>query len=546
MNQPTLPLSLIDKGLNPRKYFDPKEHQELVVSAKAHGILQPILLRQIGDRYRIVAGERRYRAALEAHGEVYEIPVVVKVMSDEEEELYSLVENVARANMSPTEEAAAASKILGQVGGDRDETARMCGMSRATLDKRLALMNCSESVQNALNERVIMLGHAELLAALPKEKQDIFLPIIIAEKKQVSELKLSIEKAALNLGSAIFDKAECAACPHNSSLQTAMFAESITDGNCTNSTCFNGKTEAALGAVVEGLKDEYPVIRLIRVGDNSTLVKLEADGQNGVGEEQAQACRGCADFGAAVSALPQAMGTVYKNRCFNPVCNANKIAARIKSETKEPEKPKATTGTPTTKQDSQPKASAPTAKVNEGERIKAYRVKVWRQAMKKEIAGSPELSLKYLIAISLNGNANSINATSLSKAFKSIAGKDSAKLNLKANAELVAGIDDAALSKMTTLLAASAMDDIDVSHLQGLAKHHSLDLKNHWKLDKEFLDLMTKSEIEFVAKEVGLDKAIGDDFKKCLTDKKDDLIAKLLAVKDFNYSAVIPKSIRYQ
>ena len=74
----TLPLSLITKGDNPRRYFDSRKHDELVASIRLRGILQPILLRPKGEVYAIVAGERRYRAGLEAYGPDGEVPVIIR------------------------------------------------------------------------------------------------------------------------------------------------------------------------------------------------------------------------------------------------------------------------------------------------------------------------------------------------------------------------------------------------------------------------------------------------------------------------------------
>lgn len=552
--QPTLQLSQIQKGRNPRNHFDEAEMAELVASIKEQGVLQPILVRPFADGYQIVAGERRYRAALEVYGESGAIPVNIKDMSDAEADAAALVENANRANMSATEEAVAAARVVGRVSGDRDEAAKVLGWSRSKLDSRLALMNCSPAVRNALDTRKITLGHAELLATLAKETQDKLLTPIINEKKTVAELKATIEQAACKLEGAIFDKADCGGCPHNSSLQQSMFAESITDGNCTNPSCFKGKTEAALEAIKDSLKDEYPVIRIVRVGDNHSLVQIQADGARGVGAAQAEACRACANFGAAVSALPQAMGKVYKERCFDPECNATKVAARIKAEQEAAEMDKpvasstATAAKPTATGASTEKTKEPekpVTSVSEGERVKAYRVKLWRNAMKREIASDAALSGQYLVAICLNGSARHISGSALGKAFEKLTGKAASLCNLDDNAALVQGCTPDELSKMTTLLAASAMEDIDESHLRKLAKHHKLDLTKHWKLDKELLDLLTKSEIEFIAKEVGLDKAIGDGFKKLFSEKKGDLIDRLLKVENFNYSAVIPKVIKY-
>ncbi len=552
-----LPLSVIRQGRNPRTYFDESEHQSLCASIKQRGILQAILLRPVNDHYEIIAGERRYRAAVAVFGsnEDFLMPVRVVDMTDEEADAAALTENVERADMSPTEEAASAAKLVGDMQGNRDEAANYLGWSRSTLDKRLALMNCSQSVQTALNERKILLGHAELLASLAKEKQDILLPIIVSEKKSVSEVKLTIENAASSLESAIFDKTDCASCQHNSSLQASMFGDSITDGNCTNKGCFQVKTEAKLDEIAAGLKDEYPIIRILRVGDNYSQTKLEADGDKGVGTEQALACRSCADFGAAVSALPQATGKIYKDRCFNTVCNAKMVGARMLAEKAAEAQPKVTSeksaksSTPKTSDSADKTAKVETpavTSVTEGERIKAYREKVWRKAMKTEIAADPELSVMYLIALSMNGSARHISSTGLSKAFGKLSGKDAPVADLGLAVQLVMQADKAVRAQMLTLLAASAMDALDVHHLQTLAKQHQLDLTKHWALDKELLDLLTKSEIQFLATQVGLDKAIGDNFKKMFNEKKDDLIKQLLAIKDFNYSAVIPKSIDYK
>lgn len=550
----TIPLSKIVRGVNPREYFDPTEMAELTNSVREQGIIQPILVRPLNDGFQIIAGERRYRAVLAAFGEDSEIPAYIREMTDAEADAAALVENVQRANMSPTEEAAAAAKMVGRLNGDRDEAARLLGWSRATIDKRLALMNCSASVRTALNERTISLGHAELLAALAKETQDKLLPVIVKEKKTVAELKGTIEQAASKLENAIFDKEECVACPHNSSLQGSMFAESITSGSCTNPSCYKTKTEDALTAITVGLKDEYPVIRIIRAGDNSSLVKLTSDGEKGVGEEQAKACRACANFGAAVSALPQAMGNVYKDRCFDPGCNSKKIAARLSSE-QAAVTPPVDAKTPTKSDAKATTSAAPTGKaepaekkaisVSESDRVKAYREKVWRLAMKKEIASSPELSVQYLIAICMNGSSRHINSAAITKAFTKLTGKEAGTADLGKNAKLISESAPDVLSNMTTLLAASAMEQIDVHYLQQLAKHHALDLTKHWKLDKEFLDLLTKSEIEFVANQIGLGQALGADFKKLFSEKKQDLIDKLLAVESFDYSANIPSIINY-
>ena len=552
----TLRLKVLLRGNNPRTYFDPKEMEELTASVREHGINQPILVRAIDDgTYQIVAGERRYRAALAAHGEDFEMPCLIRVCTDSEARIWANIENTQRADMSATEEAHSAAVIVGEVKGDRDEAARQLSWSRSKLDSRLALMSCSENVRAALNERTIKLGHAELFASLSKENQEKILPALIERSLSVADLKALIEKAASKLSAAIFDQADCAACPHNSSVQRTMFSESVTDGSCTNNSCYKAKTEGALEITKEALKDEYPVIRIVRAGDKFAQVRLRADGPSGVGEAQAEACRGCADFGAAVSALPERLGMVFKDQCFNTACNQEKVAARIRTEkeakdalakaateaggTKEPPK-----GAAEAKGKDKPPAEVKTT-VSEGDKVKAYREEVWRKAIKKEIAASYATSVDYLIALAVTGNMRHVNQTGMTKVFEKL-------LGVSKGSDLQKVADQAQQSSpdhkdtLVRMMAVSAMDDLPVTELTRLTKHIKLDLTKHWKMDAAFLALFTKSEIEVIAKSVKLDKALGDGFKKLLSEKKDVLIEKLLGVKAFDYSAVIPPVLMYK
>ena len=138
--QASIKVGNILPGRNPRGYFDPAEMTALEDSVKSKGVLQAILVRpRDAGRYEIVAGERRWRAAKKVFGDEYEIPALVRDLDDGEADEAALIENIQRADMSPTEEAEAAAKILGRCQGDRDEASHRLGWSRTTLDKRLAL-----------------------------------------------------------------------------------------------------------------------------------------------------------------------------------------------------------------------------------------------------------------------------------------------------------------------------------------------------------------------------------------------------------------------
>jgi PRTRC genetic system ParB family protein len=549
-------LKFIEPGNNPRSYFDPKEMQDLTESVRVHGIAQSILIRPIGDgKYKVIAGERRYRAATAAHGDEYDMPVLIVDCTEEEAAVLANIENTIRADMSPTEEGKSAAQILGQVKGDRDEAARLLSWSRAKLDSRVALMNCSELVQQTLNERNIKLGHAELFASLAKESQDKLLPAVLERGLTVNDLKSLIEKAASKLSAAIFDKSDCAGCQHNSSVQGTMFEACITDGSCTNSACYKAKTETALEGMKDALKDEYPVIRIVRAGDNFAQVRIRAEGAGGVGEVQAEACRGCNNFGAAISAIPEHLGKAFKDQCFDPVCNQKKVADNIRSQNEaKAALAKANAGTAESKDapkgaaDDKAKAKAAPAQattVAEGDKVKEYRVKVWRKAMQREIIPNYQLSVQILIALAVTGNIRYVNQAGMTEGLEKLTGEKK-PTDISGVTTLVQQLESESLDKATKLLAVQAMADIPESELVRLAKHVKLDLTKYWKMDADFLNLFTKSAIQSIAKSVGLDKAIGDGFTKLFNEKKEPLIAALLAVKDFDYSATIPPVLMYK
>ncbi|RZT29091.1 PRTRC system ParB family protein [Cupriavidus agavae] len=557
MQNPTVVIGKIRPGRNPRKYFDPVQMAELTESIRIDGVIQPVLIRPIedeehGHEFEVVAGERRYRAAMAAHGDSYPIPVHIKVMTDAEADRHALIENVQRADMAPSEEAVSAARIVGDLRGDRDEAARQLGWSRSTLDKRLALMNCSESVLEALNTRTIQLGHAELLATLAKDKQDKLLPVIVSEKKPVAELKKTIEAAACSLETAIFDKTECAACPHNSSLQTEMFGEAIAIGNCTNRACYDGKLTAKLEGIAYGLKDEYPIVRIIRPGDNHTRIQLKVEGPTGVGDEQAKACHACQNFGAAVSGLPDSMGKVYSGQCFDTVCNQQKVAARIKAE-KDAAKPtdvKPATGgkvAPAKKGDSAAAAAEkPVTAISESDKVKTYRTALWRKALRKEVAQNPDQANAYLLAVALNGLARNIAGDVMGKFFEKLTEQKSSS-SLQGCLTAVHALDAQKRQQLTIALTVAAIDGVEVNNLRELCRYHKLDLRAHWNLQQaqDFLELLTKSEMKVLADEMGIRKALGDQFAKLFNKSKPEVIAGLLAVKDFDYTGKVPKVLHY-
>ncbi|WP_186032055.1 PRTRC system ParB family protein [Burkholderia gladioli] len=554
LQQPTIKLGRIKLGRNPRTYFDDAKMAEMKASITARGVDTPVIVRPIDDGfYELIAGGRRFKAALETRGEDYDMPVNVKDVDEVEAEEIAFTENIQRDDMSPGDEAVEAARLLGRCQGDRDEAARRIGWSRPTLDSRLALLNCSKDVLIALNTRQILLGHAELLAALSKDNQDRVLPVIVAEKKSIAEVRKLVESAACSLSAAIFDKADCAACQHNSAMQSEMFGESIATGNCTNRQCYNGKTDKQLEAIAGSLRDEFPTVRIVRAGDNHTRVQLTVDGPNGVGEAQAKACHGCQNFGVAVSGLPDSAGKTFRGQCFDTVCNMRKVADRIKAD-------KAATKAATAdgkvsavaaktggKNASAAAAAAPAAVtvVAESDRVKQYREALWRKALRRDVGKSGELARQYLIAIVLAGYARQIKDEAFRAVFEKVTDKKAPASDFGKALSLSASANPEQQATMITGMFVAAVEGLDVSYLRQLCKHHDLDLTQHWKLNKEFLELVTKAEMMVIADELGLRVAMGDNFKKVFSKSKADVITALLAVEGFVYDGKLLKVLKY-
>lgn len=538
-------------GNNPRGYRDDSEQQELNRSVGVSGVMTAILLRDLGNgKYEIIAGERRYHAAMFNFGIDYLIPASIFEMDDVEAYQAAVVENVVRADMSPAEESVAAAQLLATFAGDRDEVCRRLGLERGVLDRRLALMNASETVLKALTHRRILLGHAELLAAVTKAKQDGVLQKLLALPKlpSVADCKVMVAGIARPLDSACFEKSECTTCPHNSDLQQAMFSESIGSGNCTNGDCYSAKTETELAVRKASLVETFPRVEIVREGDNYTVIKLVVDGSRGVGEEQAKACRGCANFGAAISAVPGKEGKVFEDQCFDTPCNTRMVARNIRAtaaaasaadpassavESKKADTKsagKAAAGRKAVKA----KASAISPSVLE------YRKKVWRTALRTELASSPRKSIEMLIAICLASSARNVVASEVDKEKVPGLGGNDIHDDLVAMSTAEGG----AISATVASIALTALETLQDQQVKDALRAYEVDLTKTFAVSADYFGLITKSEITAIAKEIGLDTAYGSGFAKLLGGKKDDAIKALMAVQGFNYH-VVPGQISY-
>lgn len=160
-------IDLIRPGrFQPRMQIDDEHLQELADSIRAQGIIQPIIVREIGlNKYEIIAGERRWRASKLA--ELTEVPVVIKKITDEEALAMGLIENIQRQNLNPIEEAQGLKRLVDEFGLTHDNVAKAIGRSRSSISNSLRLLALPEPVQNLLYARELDMGHARALLSLP-------------------------------------------------------------------------------------------------------------------------------------------------------------------------------------------------------------------------------------------------------------------------------------------------------------------------------------------------------------------------------------------
>jgi ParB family chromosome partitioning protein len=149
----------------PRKTIDAEPLAELVASIREHGVLDPILVRPLaGQRFEIIGGERRWRAAQQAG--LVEIPALVRELSDQQAALIALVENIQREDLAPLDVAQSLKQLIAEFKLTQEQAADKVGRSRAAVANFLRLLNLPEAVRQLLNERKIEMGHARALVTL--------------------------------------------------------------------------------------------------------------------------------------------------------------------------------------------------------------------------------------------------------------------------------------------------------------------------------------------------------------------------------------------
>jgi len=162
----SLPVAFLQPGrYQPRKNFDEQPMADLAASIKEKGVLSPILVRPLGgDRYEIVAGERRWRAAQIA--KLHDVPVVIRDLADDQALEIAIIENVQRADLNALEEATAYEELIAKFGRTQEDVAREVGKSRSHIANTIRLLRLPEQVKIWLREGKLSAGHARTLLSV--------------------------------------------------------------------------------------------------------------------------------------------------------------------------------------------------------------------------------------------------------------------------------------------------------------------------------------------------------------------------------------------
>jgi ParB family transcriptional regulator, chromosome partitioning protein len=163
--------NVVPSPLQPRKDFGREALQELIDSIRQRGIIQPLIVRQVGARFELIAGERRWRAAQEIG--LATVPAIVRTANDLEVLELSLIENLQRADLNPIEEAQGYARLANEFAMRQEDIAQKVGRSRAAVANALRLLDLHPQVQVWLGQNLVSVGHAKVLLALKAPEEQL-------------------------------------------------------------------------------------------------------------------------------------------------------------------------------------------------------------------------------------------------------------------------------------------------------------------------------------------------------------------------------------
>ena len=247
---------IIPNRFQPREVFDEKALKELAISIKEHGVIQPIIVRNVKGKYEIIAGERRYKAS--ALAGLTKIPAIIRDLDDKESSKVALLENLQRKNLTPIEEARTYQKILEIDEMTQEELAKTMGKSQSSIANKLRLLSLPDEIQDSLLKEQISERHARALLNIPDSKKQIeMLKKIVTNKMSVRTVEEEIKE--------LYQKEEKSEENGNMSIQINDFANPITISS-TNSLLNNTPLTPSEGIIEP--QSTYGEIKIVPPTEN--------------------------------------------------------------------------------------------------------------------------------------------------------------------------------------------------------------------------------------------------------------------------------------
>ena len=244
----------------PRQVFDPEALDELTLSIREFGVLQPIVVRKVDDGFELVMGERRLRASVAAG--LTAIPAIIRDTADDAMLRDALIENIHRAQLNPLEEAAAYQQLLEEFGATHDELAGRIGRSRSQVSNTIRLLNLSLPVQRRVAAGVLSAGHARALLALPNAvEQDDLAARIVAEGLSVRATEELVALAAR--GSSAVDTKPRTAARRITAPAVAELADKLSDRFDTKVRVELGRRKGKLSIEFGSIDDLERIVAMI-------------------------------------------------------------------------------------------------------------------------------------------------------------------------------------------------------------------------------------------------------------------------------------------
>ena len=163
--------TIVPSPLQPRKNFAPDALQELIDSIRQHGIIQPLIVRQVNGRHELIAGERRWRAAQEIG--LGEVPVIIRTATDLEVLELSLIENLQRTDLNPIEEAQGYARLADEFKMKQEEISQKVGRSRAAVANAMRLLDLHPQIQTWVAQDLVSVGHAKVLLGVKASEEQL-------------------------------------------------------------------------------------------------------------------------------------------------------------------------------------------------------------------------------------------------------------------------------------------------------------------------------------------------------------------------------------